>query len=219
MAASECQWFGVAMEMTSMFLSSTTLRMSCSYLGVSPWAFSALLHGAADDVGVGVADGRDDAVVLAGEAVDVLLAAAVDADDGDAQLAGGVAGLGFLLRLLGGEALPTAPAAASAASTAESLMKSRRLRKLIVTLLAGVPRLCQPCWDHGAVTAETAVAHGSMGEGENGACPHCTRLPAAVNHFFMILSAFATAGCQLFMAATAMTTPAMSRPSTMLTTM
>ena len=30
MAASACQWFGVAMEMTSMSLSATTLRMSCS---------------------------------------------------------------------------------------------------------------------------------------------------------------------------------------------
>ncbi len=42
MAASECQWFGVAIEMASMSLSATTLRMSCSYLGITPCAFSAL---------------------------------------------------------------------------------------------------------------------------------------------------------------------------------
>ena len=40
MAASACQWFGVAIETTSMSLSSTTLRMSCSYFGAFPWAFS-----------------------------------------------------------------------------------------------------------------------------------------------------------------------------------
>ncbi len=36
-------------------------------------------HGLADDVGIGVADGGDDAVIFAGEAADVFLAAAADA--------------------------------------------------------------------------------------------------------------------------------------------
>ena len=68
-----------------MSLSSTTLRMSCTYLGILPCAFSTLLHGVADDGLIAVADGGDDAVMLAREAADVAPAAAVHADDGDAQ--------------------------------------------------------------------------------------------------------------------------------------
>src|SRR5258708_38075896 len=49
-----------------------------------------------DDGLVAVADDRDDAVMLAGKAVDMLTAAALDADDGDAQLL--VAAAGGLLR-------------------------------------------------------------------------------------------------------------------------
>ena len=60
MAASECQWLGVAMEIASIFLSSMTLRMSCSYLGAEPCCFSATDHGLVDDGRIGVADDRDD---------------------------------------------------------------------------------------------------------------------------------------------------------------
>ena len=36
MVISECQWFGVAIEIASRFLSSRAWRMSCTVLGVLP---------------------------------------------------------------------------------------------------------------------------------------------------------------------------------------
>ncbi|MGC3965967.1 MAG: hypothetical protein QM775_00935 [Pirellulales bacterium] len=39
---SECQWFGVAIDTASRFLSSSALRMSCTCCGLSVRAFSSI---------------------------------------------------------------------------------------------------------------------------------------------------------------------------------
>ena len=166
MAARECQWLGVAMEMTSMFLSSTTLRMSCSYLGGCALGLLGAGHGVADDGRVGVADGGDDAVVLAGEAVDVAPAAAVDADDGDAQRAVGVAGLGCLCRLGGGGGLADDAGAGQRGQHGRILDEITPIQK---------------------THREHSSPEGGMGGRRNGAMFPLYPPPARVNHFCWFL--------------------------------
>ena len=108
-AARACQWLGVAMEIMSMFLSSTTLRMSCSNFGSLALPVLDFFHGVADDARIHVANGRDEGieVLIAGEGIDVghaPAAVAASADDGHAQLIVYLAFLGGL-GLFGGVGL------------------------------------------------------------------------------------------------------------------
>ena len=81
-AASACQWLGVAIEMASIVLSSSRRRMSCTTVGaVFELSFDHLgaLGGRAE---IDVADRGDAHVLELAPAGDVLLAPAVDAANG-----------------------------------------------------------------------------------------------------------------------------------------
>ena len=122
-----------------MSLSSTTLRMSCSNFGALPCAFSTCLHRRADDALVHVADGGDDAVVACcrRSRCDVAHAAAVDADDGDAELVGGGA-RPWRRRLLRRRPAGGGRQRAAAARNADSVRKRRRsMRRMEESLRGG----------------------------------------------------------------------------------
>ena len=86
MAASACQWLGVAMVTMSTDLSSNTRRMSCTNLGARPCFLAISSTRCLPTFLVDVADVSDLGVLARRISAQVAAALAVDADHGHAQL-------------------------------------------------------------------------------------------------------------------------------------
>ena len=85
MASNECQWFGVAIETASRFLSSRASRMSCTHFGVLPPQLLRHLAARSEQPRVGIDQVGDLDVLHLAVGLDVALPTAVDAGHGNAN--------------------------------------------------------------------------------------------------------------------------------------
>ena len=85
MVISECQWFGVAIEIASRSLSSSALRMSCTHFGALPPLSRIFRLARFEQAAVGVDQVRDLHVLEAEVLVDVGVPLPVDAGHADAD--------------------------------------------------------------------------------------------------------------------------------------
>jgi hypothetical protein len=114
MAARECQWLGVAMTTASMSLLSRSFADVVFEVGLLAVLFLEFDDAAVEDGLIGVAEADDFGVRLLHDAPDVVTAAAVGSNDGNAEFA--VGGHGVTGGEVGGHGSPGAEYEGSAAA-------------------------------------------------------------------------------------------------------